>query len=126
MPMWGKPTRRSNSMAASDLDNALRDLIQRDVVPVPPYPAVAMRLQQLVAKGEYGSYDVAKIAVTDPVVTGYLLRAANAAAVRGTVKVASVSDAVGRLGAAEVVRIALAVSLGAEASRRGGLAPLRR
>ena len=112
--------------AAHDLDAALKDLIQRDAVVVPPYPAVAMRLQQLVASGAYGTYDVAKVAVTDPVVTGFLLRAANSAAVRGGAKIASVSEAVGRLGAAEVVRIALAVSLGAEAGRRGALASLRR
>jgi HD-like signal output (HDOD) protein len=112
--------------APQDLDTALKSLIQRDAVQVPPYPAVAMRLQQMVAGGAYGTNDVAKVAVTDPVVTGYLLRAANSAAVRGTAQVTNVSDAVARLGASEVVRIALAVSLGADAAKRGPLAAVRR
>jgi HD-like signal output (HDOD) protein len=110
----------------SDLDAALKDLIRRNTVTVPPYPAVAMRLQQLVASTSYGTHDLAKVAVTDAVVTGFLLRAANGAAVRGPTKIVSVSEAVARLGAAEVVRIALAVSMGAEAGRRGPLASLRR
>lgn len=112
--------------ATNDLDAALKNLIQRDEVQVPPYPAVAMRLQQLVAGSSYGTHDVAKVAVTDPVVTGYLLRAANSAAVRGTAQITNVSDAVARLGASEVVRIALAVSLGADAAKRGPLAAVRR
>jgi HD-like signal output (HDOD) protein len=112
--------------AANDLDAALKNLIQRDAVQVPPYPAVAMRLQQLVAGSAYGTHDVAKVAVTDPVVTGYLLRAANSAAVRGSAQITNVSDAVARLGASEVVRIALAVSLGASAAKRGPLAAVRR
>jgi HD-like signal output (HDOD) protein len=110
----------------ADLDAALKDLIRRNTVTIPPYPAVAMRLQQLVATSSYGTHDLAKVAVTDGVVTGFVLRAANAAAVRGGTKIVSVSEAVGRLGAAEVVRIALAVSMGAEAGRRGPLATLRR
>ena len=112
--------------AIPDLKAAVTDLINRDAVVIPPYPGVAMRLQQLVGTNNYGMNDLAKVAMSDPVVTGFLLRAANSAALRGRDQITSVSAAVSRLGASEVVRIAIAASLGAEAGRKGALAVLRK
>jgi HD-like signal output (HDOD) protein len=112
--------------AVPDLEAAIRALIERDAVTIPPYPGVAMRLQQLVQTANYGMNDLAKVAMTDPVVTGFLLRAANSAAYRGAMQITSVSDAVMRIGAADVVRIAIAASLGAQAGRKGVLATMRR
>jgi HD-like signal output (HDOD) protein len=112
--------------AIPDLGAAVKALIDRDAVTIPPYPGVAMRLQQLVQSGNYGMSDLAKVAMTDPVVTGYLLRAANSAAYRGGTQVSSVSDAVTRIGGADVVRIAIASSLGAQAGKKGALASMRR
>jgi HD-like signal output (HDOD) protein len=112
--------------ASSDLEAAVKDLINRDAVTIPPYPGVAMKLQRLVAGGNYGMNDLAKTAMSDPVVTGFLLRAANSPAYRGSGKITSVSDAVMRIGGADVVRIAIAASMGAEAGKKGVLAALRR
>lgn len=112
--------------AIPDLEAAVKGLIERDGVTIPPYPGVAMRLQQLVSAGNYGTNDLAKVAMTDPVVTGQLLRAANSAAYRGASKISSVGEAVSRMGAADVVRIAIAASLGAQAGKRGALAAMRR
>ncbi|HEY0709538.1 MAG TPA: HDOD domain-containing protein [Polyangia bacterium] len=109
-----------------DLEAAVKDLISRDKVAIPPYPGVAMKLQKLVQSGNYGMSDLAKTAMSDAVVTGSLLRAANSPAYRGSSPVTSVADAVTRMGASDVVRIAISASLGAEASKKGGLAPLRR
>ena len=86
--------------AIPDLEAAIRALIERDAVTIPPYPGVAMRLQQLVQTGNYGMNDLAKVAMTDPVVTGYLLRASNSAAYRGASAITSVADAVMRIGGA--------------------------
>jgi putative nucleotidyltransferase with HDIG domain len=113
-------------LAIPDLEAAVKGLIDRDAVTIPPYPGVAMRLQQLVSGGNYGMNDLAKVAMTDPVVTGHLLRAANSAALRGASKINSVGEAVTRMGAADVVRIAIAASLGAQAGKRGALASMRR
>jgi HD-like signal output (HDOD) protein len=109
-----------------DLEAAVKDLINRDAVTIPPYPGVAMKLQRLVGSGNYGMNDLAKTAMSDPVVTGTLLRAANSPAYRGTSKITSVSDAVMRVGATDTVRIAIAASMGAEAGKKGALALLRR
>jgi HD-like signal output (HDOD) protein len=112
--------------AVPDLEAAIRSLIERDAVSIPPYPGVAMRLQQLVQTGNYGMNDLSKVAMTDPVVTAFLLRAANSAAYRGASQITSVSDAVMRIGGSDVVRIAIAASLGAQAGRKGALATMRR
>lgn len=113
-------------LSASDLEALIKDLITRDAVVVPPYPGVAMKLQRLVGGGNYGMNDLAKIAMSDPVVTGNLLRAANSPAYRGSSKITSVGDAVARMGGSDVVRIAVAASMGAEAGKKGVLATLRR
>ena len=112
--------------AIPDLQAAVKALLDRDAVTIPPYPGVAMRLQQLVSTGNYGMNDLAKVAMTDPVVTGQLLRAANSAAYRGATNINSVGEAVTRIGGADVVRIAVAASLGAQAGKRGPLASMRR
>jgi HD-like signal output (HDOD) protein len=114
------------SPAIPDLGAAVKALIDRDAVTIPPYPGVAMRLQQLVASGNYGMNDLAKVAMTDPVVTGQLLRAANSAAYRGASQLTSVADAVTRIGGGDVVRIAIASSLGAQAGKKGPLVAVRR
>jgi HD-like signal output (HDOD) protein len=113
-------------LSVADLEALVKDLINRDAVTVPPYPGVAMKLQRLVGGGNYGMNDLAKTAMSDPVVTGYLLRAANSPAYRGSSKITSVGDAVMRMGGSDVVRIAIAASMGAEAGKKGVLATLRR
>jgi HD-like signal output (HDOD) protein len=113
-------------LSVPDLEALVKDLINRDAVTVPPYPGVAMKLQRLVGGGNYGMNDLAKTAMSDPVVTGYLLRAANSPAYRGSGKITSVGDAVMRMGGADVVRIAISASMGAEAGKKGVLATLRR
>jgi HD-like signal output (HDOD) protein len=113
-------------LTVPDLEALIKDLIARDALTVPPYPGVAMKLQRLVGGGNYGMNDLAKTAMSDPVVTGYLLRAANSPAYRGSSKITSVGDAVMRMGGSDVVRIAIAASMGAEAGKKGVLATLRR
>jgi putative nucleotidyltransferase with HDIG domain len=109
-----------------DLEVAVRELLRSQSVPISPYPGVALRLQKLVASQSYGTQDLVKIAGAEPVVVSQLLYAANTSAFAGGGRVASLADAVGRLGGDEVVRIAMAACLGAEAGRRGPLASVRR
>jgi len=39
---------------AVDLDRALRDAVARGGLPIPPYPAVALRIQEVVSRKEFG------------------------------------------------------------------------
>lgn len=109
-----------------DLERLVGDLVQRDVVRVPPYPAVAMRLQKLVAADGYGGDDVAKLVGEDQALAATLLRYANSAQYRGLKVITSLPEAIGRIGAVEVCRTALALGVGALAATGGPLAELRR
>jgi HD-like signal output (HDOD) protein len=111
---------------ASDLEGKVVDLISRNAVRIPPYPAVAMRLQKLVASGRFGVTDIVRIAREDQAVAAMLLRAANSAHYRGVNQISSINDAIARIGATEVCRIALAVGLGGVAGAAGPLSELRR
>lgn len=112
--------------ALQDLEPHITDLISRDQVKVPPYPGVAMRLQALVSSGNYGMGDLVKVVSGDQVLAAALLRVANSAAYKATTQISSVPDAVSRLGSGEVVKLALATTMGAESSRKGPLNELRR
>jgi HD-like signal output (HDOD) protein len=111
---------------AGDLEAKVVDLISRNAVRVPPYPAVAMRLQKLVASGRFGVTDIVRIAREDQAVAAMLLRAANSAHYRGVNQISSINDAISRIGAVEVCRIALGVGLGGVAGSPGPLSELRR
>jgi putative nucleotidyltransferase with HDIG domain len=111
---------------ATELEAAVRELMRSRSIPISPYPGVAMRLQKLVSTQSFGTQDLVKIAGAEPVVVSQLLRSANASAFAGTGRTTSLAGAVARLGGAEVVRIAIAACLGADAGRRGPLAALRR
>jgi HD-like signal output (HDOD) protein len=102
------------------------DLVSRDAVKVPPYPGVAMRLQQLVGGGKYGVAELARLVAEDQTLTAVVLRAANSAATRGVDRITSLSDAVGRIGSDELCRLAIAATVGQAAAKDGPLAQLRR
>jgi len=109
-----------------DLDAAIVDLVSRGAVKVPPYPAVAMRVNELVRRDDFGLDELAKLVSSDQALTADTLRAANSAFYSRGTPVASVSGAISRIGAKEVVRLALASGLGVHARAPGPLAALKR
>lgn len=113
-------------MAAFDLDQAIVELVARGEVKIPPYPAVAFGIERLIRDGDYGLDDLARLVSSDQVLAADVLRAGNSAFYRRGDAVASVKQAVGRIGAKDVARLALASGLGAHATAAGRLAPLRR
>lgn len=113
-------------LAPADLDHAIVDLVSRDAVKVPPYPAVAFRIERLLREGDYGLEDLARLVASDQVLAADVLRCANSAAYARGTPVVGVPQAVSRIGAKDVARVALASGLGAEATAPGRLAPLRR
>lgn len=119
------------SMAATvaapfDLDKAIVDLVSRGAVKVPPYPAVAFQIEKLIRSGDYGLDELAKLVTSDQVLSADVLRVSNSAVYARGGPVNSVKAAVGRLGAKDVARLALAFGLGAHANAAGKLASLRR
>jgi len=112
--------------APLDLDKAIVDLVSRGAVKVPPYPAVAFQIEKLIRAGDYGLDDLAKLVASDQVLSADVLRVSNSAMYARGAPVNSVKAAVGRIGAKDVARLALAFGLGATATAAGVLAPLRR
>ncbi len=104
----------------------IADVIARNAVSIPPYPANAMRLRSLVGSGTFGLTDLARIVKEDQVLAAAILRAANSAMFRRAEPITTLDRAVSQLGADEVCRVALAASLGKIAGGQGPLAQLRR
>lgn len=94
------------------LDACLEEAVRRENVRVPPYPATALRLQQLLSKPEFSLDAVVEAMRADQVFTGNLLRLANSSFYRRAQEVMSVSAAVLRIGANELTRLAMASAVG--------------
>jgi HD-like signal output (HDOD) protein len=108
------------------LDGAIVELMAKDDLRIPPYPAVAMQIQELIARGDYGIDELGRLAESDQVIAAHTIRVANSAVYSRGSTVTSVKQAVQRVGAADLARIALASRVGALATSNGALAPLRR
>lgn len=113
-------------MPAFDLDQAIVDLVSRGAVKVPPYPAVAFRIEALLRTGDYGVDDLARLVSSDQVLAADVIRCANSAVYSRGSTSTSVKQAVARVGAKDVAKLALASGLGAHATAAGKLASLRR
>ncbi|MFO0583332.1 MAG: HDOD domain-containing protein [Anaeromyxobacter sp.] len=112
--------------SGTDLDTAMADLVSRDAVELPPYPAVALRIARLVRGGDYGLDELARLVGTDQALAAELLRVANSSLYQRGTPVASLPAAASRIGAEELSRLGLALGLGPFAGAKGPLAPLRR
>lgn len=108
------------------LDEAIVDLVSRHAVNVPPYPAVAMRVQELVRREDFGLDELARLVASDQALAADALRVANSAFYSRGTPATTLPQAIGRIGAQEVGRLAIASGLGAHARAPGPLAPLKR
>jgi HD-like signal output (HDOD) protein len=109
--------------AEADLDGAILDLVERAAVEVPPFPAIAARVERLVSAGDFAARDLERLVSVDPALAGAALRAANA---RRRGAVTSIDGAARRLGPHGLARAALDAIREAGPASRGPLAPLRR
>ncbi|HUM10798.1 MAG TPA: HDOD domain-containing protein [Myxococcaceae bacterium] len=105
---------------------AIEERVRRDQIAVPPYPAVALRLGQVLRSRSASITDLLPVLKSDQALSATLLRVANSSAYWRGSAVASLNVAVSRLGLTEVHRLALAGSLSAKALLPGPLAELRR
>jgi len=104
------------------MQRALTDVVSRGDFTVPPYPAVALRLQRLLARDGYGVGEVADVIAADAALAATVLAAANSALLGAAAgPITSLSRAVNRLGARTVGSIAVASGVGAVAVTTGVL-----
>ena len=114
------------SADALELERAILDLVMRGAVKVPPYPAVALRLEALVRRNDFGINEVTTLVVSDQALAADVLRCANSPLYRRGDEVSSLQQAITRIGAREVTRIAMASGLSAQARTLGPLHAIKR
>ena len=119
VPRW-----RANHDQA--LDRALLELVSHASVAIPPYPAVALRVQEVVSRNDFGLVEVARLVGSDAALAADVLRCANSALYRRGSPVIDLTRAITRVGVKEVMRLALTSGLAAHAQAPGPLAPLKR
>lgn len=108
-----------------DIELRLHAAIARGDVVVPPYPGVALKLAELVRREDWGTKEVVALVSVDPVLAADVIRCANSA-YYGRAQVTALQPAIGRVGAQEVVRLALISGLGPAARAPGHLAKIKR
>lgn len=109
-----------------DLDAEVVRLIRAKVIELPTYPGVALQLQRVISSQNYGVDDLVKLVEADPALASHVLRAANSAFYRAAQPITTLPAAILRIGASELGHIALAGTLGVQASMDGPLLALRR
>jgi len=113
-------------ISADHLRLFLSQKIEKGTLDIPPFPAVAMKLRQLVATGEYRMSDLAAVVKKDQALAAAMLRVANSAHFkRNGIEVSTVERAVATLGADEACRIAIAATLGNTVMQTSPLSVLR-
>jgi HD-like signal output (HDOD) protein len=90
-----------------DLDDLIANANQ-----LAPLPASTVRLAGLISRHDYELHDVSEIIGFDQALTLKLLRAANSASEAVSARITTVEDAVFRLGAAQVLTLCVAGSVG--------------
>ncbi len=108
------------------LEGGVVDLISRDQVKIPPYPAVALKVAALIRQENFGVDELARLVSSDQRLAADVLRLAGSAAYGRTTPVSSVQTAVTLVGAKEVAGLALASGLGGQAREPGPLNEVKR
>ncbi len=118
----GSADRWNNS---AELERTLMERLEQGTLRIPPYPSVALALRKLVSEENYGLEDVLTIISKDAALVADVLRCANSAFF-GRGNITSPRQAVGRVGAQQIMRLALVSGLSGIVRAAGPLAPLRR
>ena len=108
-------------MTPDELRARLSELVGRGDFEVPPYPAVALKLQRVFARDNYGIAEISDTISADPALAARILGLANTALYRAADEITTLPRAVNRLGARVVSSLALAVELGGGAMQAGML-----
>jgi HD-like signal output (HDOD) protein len=95
-------------------DKPLIALVQEhlsgDMSELPLFHSVAIRLQQTLARQDFGIEEVLNLICEDQSLTGKVLKVANSSFYAGLSKVATIKDAIIRLGAQEIANVAMMAS----------------
>jgi len=76
-------------VSPEELRTALNEVVVRGDFQVPPYPAVALRLQRIFAKQNYGIAEVSDTIAADPALAARVLGVVNSPLYRGNDEITS-------------------------------------
>lgn len=96
----------------SRLETELQQQIEQGRIELPLLPQIASQVLQLANDDDSDAAQLAKLIQSDQALAGHVLRVANSAAYSPTIQLASLQQAVARLGMQNVTEIALAACLG--------------
>ncbi len=88
----------------------IREQVASDQLQLPVFHHVALRLQHLLAKEDFNINQVAALIMEDQALVSQVLRMANSAFFAGLSKVATIRDAIIRLGARQVADLVMLVT----------------
>src|SRR5512140_486721 len=114
------------AISTEPLEQAIRDLVERGTLRLPPYPAVAVRVQEALGRKDAGLAEVAQLVGADAVLAASILRCANSVMYRRGAPQTDLLQGITRIGAAEVLRLLLASGLSSGAQAVGSLVSVRR
>ncbi len=110
-----------------NIECALVERLRADRARIPPYPAIAAKLQRLAEDDRVAVRTIVEVVGADPTLSAAVLRAASSVVTAGgRGPLCTLDAAVVRLGARGVLEIALATGVGKTATATGPLSALRR
>jgi HD-like signal output (HDOD) protein len=122
----GSGAARQQPEALWRLEQALQARADTGDVVVPPYPAVALRVQEVMGRKNFGLGEVAELIGADAMLAADILRCANSVMYRRGAPVIDLTQALTRIGVQQVMRLLLASGLAVSAQALGPLVLLRR
>jgi HD-like signal output (HDOD) protein len=96
-----------------------QDLIE-DTIIIPSLPEVAHKIQQVFNSNDANADKVAQVLLTDPVMTGKLIRIANSALYRGVAQIDTLQAAVVRLGMDTIYKLVMTYAMNELFESRSG------
>jgi len=97
-------------MAAAVIPETVRKLLASQPIELPIFHPVALKLQRMLSNYDFTIEEVALVANEDMSLATQMLKIANSPMYMGRTKVATIKEAVIRLGAQQVINIAIAAS----------------
>jgi HD-like signal output (HDOD) protein len=97
-------------MAFASIPETVRKLLASQPIELPIFHPVALKLQQMLSNYDFTVDEVAQVANGDMSLASQMLKMANSPMYMGRTKVATIKEAVIRLGAQQVINIAIAAS----------------
>ena len=99
------------SMTTGELEEELRKRLAEGSLDLVPLPGVAQRVLSIANDDGQGAVELAKLVQQDAALAASVLRRANSAGEAGATRIASVQQAIARLGSRKVAETAIATSL---------------